>query len=48
MATAKKHAERSKVTRKNDNLGRDYFFRKCVFYADLRSKAKDKRKGLDI
>lgn len=44
MATAKKHAERSKV-KHNDTQGRDAFFNKCIYYADLRKKAKEAKKA---
>ena len=43
MATKAKHAERSKRANRNESA-KKAFFNECTFYANLRAKAKEKRK----
>lgn len=45
MATAMKHQQRSRVSRKDREAGKIAFFNKCVYYADLRKKAKEAKKA---
>lgn len=45
MATAMKHQQRSRVSRKDGEAGKIAFFNKCIWYAGLRAKAKEVRKA---
>lgn len=45
MATAMKHQQRSRVSRKDGEAVKIAFFNKCIWNADLRKKAKEAKKA---